>query len=238
MAQTTTTRQTADERRVAVLEAATVEFALRGLHGASTDAIARRAGISQPYLFRLFGSKKELFLAVIEGCLARTLDSFRAAASGKSGAEALAAIAATYADSIENDKTIDACGELGIGMIAFSPLAQGILSGKYNTGDTDGARGTSNNPFLKAANIRPETLDAVGKLATIAKARGQSLPQLALAWVLRRKEMTSALIGVRTLAQLHDNLGALQQLDFSADELTAIEAATTSGMMDGKPRWK
>ena len=106
VAQTATTRQTADERRVAVLEAATVEFALRGLHGASTDAIARRAGISQPYLFRLFGSKKELFLAVIEGCLARTLDSFRAAASGKSGAEALAAIGATYADSIENNKTM------------------------------------------------------------------------------------------------------------------------------------
>ena len=88
--QATTTRQTADERRVAVLAAADVEFALRGLHGASTDAIARRAGISQPYLFRLFGSKKELFLAVNDDCFARTLESFRAAASGKSGEEALA----------------------------------------------------------------------------------------------------------------------------------------------------
>jgi AcrR family transcriptional regulator len=78
VAQATTTRQTADERRVAVLAAANIEFALRGLHGASTDAIARRAGISQPYLFRLFGSKKELFIAVIEDCFARTLESFRA----------------------------------------------------------------------------------------------------------------------------------------------------------------
>ena len=102
----TTTRQTADERRVAVLEAANVEFALRGLHGASTDAIARRAGISQPYLFRLFGSKKKLFLAVIEDCLARTLESFRSAASGKSGADALRAIGAAYADSIETDRTM------------------------------------------------------------------------------------------------------------------------------------
>jgi AcrR family transcriptional regulator len=102
----TATRQTADERRVAVLEAATVEFALRGLHGASTDAIARRAGISQPYLFRLFGSKKELFLAVIENCLARTLESFRSAASGKSGAEALRAIGEAYADSLETDRTM------------------------------------------------------------------------------------------------------------------------------------
>lgn len=138
---------------------------------------------------------------------------------------------------IENDHTVDACGELGIGMIAFSPLAQGILSGKYNTGATEGARGTSNNPFLKAANIAPDTLAAVDKLAAIAKARGQSLPQLALAWVLRRPELTSALIGVRTLAQLHDNLGALDNLDFAPEELAAIAAATTSGMMDGKPRW-
>jgi AcrR family transcriptional regulator len=106
MAPATTTRQTAEERRAAVVEAATVEFALRGLHGASTDAIARRAGISQPYLFRLFGSKKELFLAVIEACLARTLDSFRAAAAGTSGADALAAIGAAYADSIETDRTM------------------------------------------------------------------------------------------------------------------------------------
>jgi AcrR family transcriptional regulator len=69
----TTTRQTAAERREAVLEAASAEFALRGLHGASTDAIARRAGISQPYLFRLFGSKKELFIAVVDRCYDRTL---------------------------------------------------------------------------------------------------------------------------------------------------------------------
>jgi AcrR family transcriptional regulator len=103
---TTTPRQTADERRVAVLEAATVEFALRGLHGASTDAIARRAGISQPYLFRLFGSKKELFIAVIDACYARTLALFRTAASGTSGAEALQAIGRAYAESLENDSTM------------------------------------------------------------------------------------------------------------------------------------
>jgi AcrR family transcriptional regulator len=103
---TTAPRQTADERRIAVLAAANIEFALRGLHGASTDAIARRAGISQPYLFRLFGSKKELFIAVIEDCFARTLDSFRAAASGKSGEDALHAIGETYAVSIEEDHTM------------------------------------------------------------------------------------------------------------------------------------
>ena len=85
MASRTTPRQTADERREAVLEAAWIEFAQRGLHAASTDVIARRAGISQPYLFRLFGSKKDLFLAVNDMCFQRTLDMFRAAAAGKSG---------------------------------------------------------------------------------------------------------------------------------------------------------
>jgi len=89
-----------------VLEAANVEFALRGLHGASTDAIARSAGISQPYLFRLFGSKKELFIAVLEGCFARTLEDFRGAASGKSGQEALAAIGEAYGRAIEEDRTM------------------------------------------------------------------------------------------------------------------------------------
>ena len=106
MAEATTTRQTAEERRVAVLEAANIEFALRGLHGASTDAIARRAGISQPYLFRLFRTKKELFIAVIEDCLARTLESFRTAAAGKSGADALEAIGHAYRESLEDDRTM------------------------------------------------------------------------------------------------------------------------------------
>ncbi|RYE86669.1 MAG: hypothetical protein EOP19_06250 [Hyphomicrobiales bacterium] len=126
---------------------------------------------------------------------------------------------------IEETGTIDACGELGIGVIAFSPLAQGVLSGKYNRGDTAGARGTSNNPFLKAENIRPETLAAVAALEDIASSRGQSMPQLALSWVLRRPEMTSALIGVRTLEQLSDNLGVLRNLSLSIEEERDIDHA-------------
>jgi L-glyceraldehyde 3-phosphate reductase len=138
---------------------------------------------------------------------------------------------------IEDDRTIDACGELGIGMIAFSPLAQGVLSGKYNTGNTEGARGTSNNPFLKADRIKPETLAAVDKLAVVAKARGQSLAQMALAWVLRRPEMTSALIGVRTLEQLQDNLGVLKNLSFSTEEIDEVNTATANGLSSSHPRW-
>jgi AcrR family transcriptional regulator len=106
MATSTTTRQTAEARREAVIEAARHEFAHHGLHGASTDAIARRAGISQPYLFRLFGTKKELFLAVNDACFQRTLDLFRAAASGKSGRDALDAIGAAYGELIESDRTM------------------------------------------------------------------------------------------------------------------------------------
>ncbi|MGH3132554.1 MAG: TetR/AcrR family transcriptional regulator [Gaiellaceae bacterium] len=102
----TGTRQTAEARREAVLDAARIEFARHGLHGASTDAIARRAGISQPYLFRLFGSKKELFIAVNDACFAETLEVFRAAASGTSGEAALAAIGDAYRGLIESDRTM------------------------------------------------------------------------------------------------------------------------------------
>jgi AcrR family transcriptional regulator len=92
-----TERKTADERREAVLDAALDEFAARGLHGASTEAIAARAGISQPYVFRLFGTKKELFKAVIARCFRETLEVFQRAAEGKRGVEALDAIGDAYA---------------------------------------------------------------------------------------------------------------------------------------------
>jgi L-glyceraldehyde 3-phosphate reductase len=137
---------------------------------------------------------------------------------------------------IENDRTIEACGELGIGVIAFSPLAQGVLSGKYNTGKTQGTRGENPNGSLRASHIEPRVLDAVDKVGEIARRRGQSMVQLALSWVLRRKEMTSALIGVRNLDQLKDNLGVLNNLDLSPEEILAIDAATEGGQMELQPR--
>ena len=136
---------------------------------------------------------------------------------------------------IENDHTIDALGELGVGIIAFSPLAQGILSGKYNArSDLSGTR-ASENYSLSSRSIEPRLLEATEKLAGIARARGQSMVQLALAWVLRRKEMTSALIGVRTLEQLKDNLGVLSNLDLSPEEITAIDEATKGAQLDNYP---
>ena len=97
-------RHTAGQRREDVLEAALDEFAQHGLYGGSTDRIAHRAGISQPYLFRLFGSKKELYLASAELCLERTLETFRLAAAGKTGDEAMTAIGAAYGELIESDR--------------------------------------------------------------------------------------------------------------------------------------
>jgi len=137
---------------------------------------------------------------------------------------------------IENDKTIDACGELGIGIIAFSPLAQGVLSGKYSGGDTSGTRGGNPSGTMRASHVEARVLAAVDKLGEIARARGQSLVQLALAWVLRRPEMTSALVGVRTLDQLKDNLGVLDNLTLSAEEVAAIDDATRDGQLELLPR--
>jgi AcrR family transcriptional regulator len=89
-------RKSADERRDEILDAAMIEFAERGLHGGSTDEIAKRAGISQPYVFRLFGSKKELFKAAVARCLRETLETFQRAAEGKRGEDALHAMGEAY----------------------------------------------------------------------------------------------------------------------------------------------
>ena len=99
------TRQTAGERREAVLAAALVAFAQGGLYGTSTEDIARAAGISQPYLFRLFGTKKKLFVATVERCMADTLELFRAAAGDRRGEEALEAMGRAYAAMVTGDRT-------------------------------------------------------------------------------------------------------------------------------------
>jgi AcrR family transcriptional regulator len=98
----TATRKTADERREEILVAALEEFGEHGLHGTSTDAIARRAGISQPYLFRLFGTKKELYLEVVKRCLRETLELFQEASAGKQGEEALDAIGTAYVELLRD----------------------------------------------------------------------------------------------------------------------------------------
>jgi AcrR family transcriptional regulator len=98
-------RSTAAERRDEILDAAVTEFAERGLAAASTEEIARSAGISQPYVFRLFGTKKELFKATVARCLRETLETFQRAAEGKRGEEALSAISTAYGELLQADRT-------------------------------------------------------------------------------------------------------------------------------------
>src|SRR6476659_6420642 len=98
-------RKSAEERRDEILDAAMAEFAQHGLVGASTEDIAKRGGISQPYVFRLFGTKKELFKATAARCLRETLEAFQRAAEGKRGVEALEAMGAEYVENLISDRT-------------------------------------------------------------------------------------------------------------------------------------
>src|SRR5437764_8814261 len=97
-------RKSKEERREEILDAALVVFAERGLHGGSTEEIARLAGISQPYVFRLFGTKKELYLAVVARCFRQTLELMQRAAEGKRGEEALLAIGESYKVLLTTDR--------------------------------------------------------------------------------------------------------------------------------------
>src|SRR6056300_146907 len=116
----------------------------------------------------------------------------------------------------------------GVGCIAFSPLAQGFLSNKYLKGIPKGTRVSENSSFSKDL-ITKNNLKIINNLNLIAKKRGQSLSQLALAWVLNNKAITSALIGVRSVAQLKDNLAALNNLKFTKDELKNIDKNAKEG---------
>ena len=121
--------------------------------------------------------------------------------------------------------------ENGVGCIAFSPLAQGFLSDKYLNGIPQGTRVSENSSFSKDL-ITKNNLKIINNLNSIAKKRGQSLSQMALAWVLNNKAVTSALIGVRTLTQLQDNLAALNNLKFSKDELKSIDKKAKEGKIN------
>ncbi|GAB2904782.1 L-glyceraldehyde 3-phosphate reductase [Streptomyces mayteni] len=126
---------------------------------------------------------------------------------------------------VEDDGLLDALDELGAGSIAFSPLAQGLLTDRYLKGVPEGSRAAGDSPFLSRAGITPEYLARAGALNEIAARRGQSLAQLAIAWVLRGGRVTSALVGASSVTQLENNVAAAHDLDFSDQELAEIEAA-------------
>lgn len=118
--------------------------------------------------------------------------------------------------------------DLGTGCIAFSPLAQGMLTDKYMNGVPQDAR-ASRGGSLSQSLLTDANLAAIRRLHEIAAARGQTLAQMAIAWTLRDPRVTSALIGARTVEQLDDSLDAVRRLDFSAEELAAIDRAAEDG---------
>jgi L-glyceraldehyde 3-phosphate reductase len=128
------------------------------------------------------------------------------------------------------DALLDTLGELGIGCIVFSPLAQGMLTDKYLEGIPQGSRATRDST-LSPDLITEETREKIRRLNEIAAARGQTLAQMALAWTLRDPRVTSALVGASSVAQLEANVAALDRGDFTEDELAAIDRfATESGV--------
>jgi L-glyceraldehyde 3-phosphate reductase len=119
---------------------------------------------------------------------------------------------------------LDVLGREGVGGIAFCPLAQGLLTDRYLKGIPAGSRASKSYSFLKKSEINEEHLTKIRALNELAVQRGQSLAQMALAWVLRDSRMTSALIGASRVEQIEQNVAALANLDFSAAELDGIDA--------------
>ncbi|HEY3408466.1 MAG TPA: L-glyceraldehyde 3-phosphate reductase [Propionicimonas sp.] len=128
---------------------------------------------------------------------------------------------------IEED-LLDAVGDTGLGVIAFSPLAQGMLTDKYLNGVPAGSR-ASQGKSLSTDLLTDQNLTHIRALNDLATGRGQTLAQLALAWVLRDERVTSALIGASSVKQLEDSVGAVRNLGFSADELADIDRYATEG---------
>src|SRR5215813_460637 len=126
---------------------------------------------------------------------------------------------------------LDTLAELGVGCIAFSALAQGLLTDKYISGNAVSGRARDDSTF-KQSFLSDQNLANVRGLAGIARKRGQTLAQMAIAWVLRDARVTSALIGARTVAQLDDSLDALKNLEFTAEELKEIDQFAKEGGID------
>jgi L-glyceraldehyde 3-phosphate reductase len=120
----------------------------------------------------------------------------------------------------------------GMGAIAFTALAQGLLTERYTTQDVANVNRATDRPTLPTSTITDEVIAKIRGLKSIAETRGQSLPQMAIAWVLRDPVVASTLIGASSTAQIDENLGALKNLEFSADELSAIDEYATDSALN------
>ncbi|MGC1482011.1 MAG: aldo/keto reductase [Chthoniobacterales bacterium] len=125
----------------------------------------------------------------------------------------------------ENEGLLDVLDREDVGAIAFCPLAQGLLTDKYLNGIPSESRAASGSPFLKSDGITDDIVRVAGKLNDIARARGQSLAQMAIAWTLRKSVVVSALIGASRLSQIEENVKALSNLDFTPEQLESIDHA-------------
>jgi len=134
-------------------------------------------------------------------------------------------------DGQQGESLLSAVEDLGVGAIVFSPLQQGLLTGRYLSGSApEGSRAArSDSPFLSSSNLTETYLERARALAAIAEGRGQSLAQLALSWVLRDPRVTSALIGASSVAQLEESVAALSAPPLSEAEIAAIEPHAVDG---------
>lgn len=124
---------------------------------------------------------------------------------------------------IEDDGLLDLTGEMGVGNIVFSPLAQGLLTNKYLGHIPEDSRMASGSQFLKENNLTEDVLNKINRLNQLAKERNQTLAQMALAWVLRDDRVTTALIGASKVSQVEDSVATIHHLDFCKDELNLID---------------
>ena len=121
------------------------------------------------------------------------------------------------------DSNLSVAAKNGSGFVCFSPLAQGLLTTKYFNGIPANSRAAKATGFLRTDQVTPERVEAARDLHAIAQERGQSLPQMALAWLLHDQRVTSVIIGTSSVAQLNDNLQTLNNLTFTAEELLRID---------------
>ncbi|SDS87388.1 L-glyceraldehyde 3-phosphate reductase [Paraoerskovia marina] len=133
-------------------------------------------------------------------------------------------------DGVQSESLLDVAGDLGVGVIAFSPLQQGLLTDRYLGGTApEGSRAASSSPFLSDKNLGDEYLARARGLDEIARGRGQSLAQLALTWLRRDERVTSTLVGASSVRQLENTVASLEAAPLGADELAAIEEFAVDG---------
>ena len=127
-------------------------------------------------------------------------------------------------DPKAKNENFQVAADNGSGVTCFSPLAQGLLTGKYNNGIPAGSRAAKSTGFLQESQVTPARVEAVKQLAVIAAERGQSIAQMALAWVLADERVTSCIIGTSSVTQLENNLATLNNLTFSEEEMKRIDS--------------